>query len=61
LKNDLLGIIKAPELKRIPVAGLKQFATINEQLQSLQEMLQILKMVAVKGIAFENEELALQY
>lgn len=61
LKNELLGIFKAPELKRIPVAGLKQFTTINEQLQSLQEMLQILKMVAAKGIAFENEELVLRY
>jgi hypothetical protein len=61
LKNDMLGIVKAPELKRISVAGLKQFATINEQLQSFQEMLQILKMVADKGIAFENEELVLRY
>jgi hypothetical protein len=32
LKSDLLGVVKAPELKRIPVVGLKQFATINEQL-----------------------------
>jgi hypothetical protein len=61
LKSDLLGIVKAPELKRIPLAGLKQFATVNEQLQSLQEMLQILKIVAAKGIAFENDELALRY
>ena len=61
LKNDLLGIIKAPELKRISVAGLKQFVTINKQLQFLQEILQMLKMVAAKGIAFENEELALRY
>ena len=61
LKSDLLGIVKAPELKRIPVAGLKQFATINEQLQFLQEMLQILKTVAAKGIAFENKELVLRY
>jgi hypothetical protein len=61
LKSDLLGIIKAPELKRIPVAGLKQFATINQQLQSLQEMLQILKIVAAKGIAFENEALIMKY
>jgi hypothetical protein len=61
LKSDLLGIIKAPELKRIPVAGLKQFATINQQLQSLQEVLQILKIVAAKGIAFENEALIIKY
>jgi len=61
LKSDLLGIIKAPELKRIPVAGLKQFTTINQQLQSLQEVLQILKMIAAKGIAFENEELVFKY
>jgi hypothetical protein len=61
LKSDLLGIVKAPELKRIPIVGLKQFATINEQLQSLQDMSQILKMVAAKGIAFENEELVLRY
>ena len=61
LKSGLLGIIKAPELKRIPVAGLKQFATINQQLQSLQELLQILKVIAAKGIAFENEELVMKY
>lgn len=61
LKSDLLGIIKAPELKRIPVAGLKQFATINQQLQSLQEVLQILKIAAAKGIAFENEALIMKY
>jgi hypothetical protein len=61
LKSDLLGIIKAPELKRIPVAGLKQFATINEQLQSLQGVLQTLKLIAARGIAFENEELVLRY
>jgi hypothetical protein len=61
LKNDLLGIIKAPELKRIPVAGLKQFTTINNQLQSLQEVLQILKIIATKGIAFENEALVMKY
>ena len=61
LKSDLFGIVKAPELKRISVAGLKQFATINEELRSLQKMLQILKMVAARGIAFENEELVLQY
>jgi hypothetical protein len=61
LKSDLLGIIKAPELKRIPIAGLKQFAGINEQLQSLQEVLQILKMIAAKGIAFKNEALVMKY
>jgi hypothetical protein len=61
LKSDLLGIIKAPELKRIPVAGLKQFATINQQLQPLQEVLQILKVIAAKGIAFENEKLVMKY
>jgi hypothetical protein len=61
LKSNLFGVVKAPELKRISVAGLKQFAKINEQLQSLQEMLQMLRMVAAKGIAFENKELALRY
>jgi hypothetical protein len=61
LKSDLIGIIKAPELKRIPIAGLKQFTTINQQLQSLQEVLQILKIVAAKGIAFENEALVFKY
>ncbi|MFT4578101.1 MAG: hypothetical protein ACI8PD_000032 [Nitrospinales bacterium] len=61
LKSDLLGIIKAPELKRIPVAGLKQFAPINKQLQSFQEVLQILKIIAAKGIAFENEALVVKY
>jgi hypothetical protein len=61
LKSDLFGIVKAPELKRIPVAGLKQFAIINEQLKSLQKILHVLKMVAVKRIAFENEKLVLRY
>ena len=61
LKSDLLGIVKAPKLKRISVARLKQFKTINEQLQFFQEMLQILKMLAAKGIAFENEEIVLRY
>lgn len=61
LKSDLLGIIKAPELKRIPVAGLKQFSAINQQLQSLQEVLQMLKIIAAKGIAFENEALVMKY
>jgi len=57
LKSDLLGIIKAPELKRIPISGLKQFATINEHLQSLQETLKILNIISARRIAFENEKL----
>lgn len=57
LKSDLLGIIKAPELKRIPIGGLKQFATINEQLQSLQETLKTLNIIAAKRILFEEEKL----
>ena len=61
LKSDLLGIIKAPELKRIPVAGLKQFTGINQKLQSLQQVLQIIKVIAAKGIAFENETLVMKY
>ncbi|HCG72690.1 MAG TPA: hypothetical protein DE038_05230, partial [Nitrospina sp.] len=61
LKSDLLGIIKAPELKRIPVAGLKQFTGINQKLESLQQVLQILKVIGAKGIAFENETLVMKY
>lgn len=61
LKSDLLGIIKAPELKRIPIAGLKRFATINEQLQSLKGAMQALNFIAAKGISFENEKLVLKY
>ena len=56
LKSDLLGIIKAPELKRIPVAGLKQFAAINEKLHSLKGTLELLNIVAAKRIVFENEK-----
>jgi len=57
LKSDLFGIIKAPELKRIPVAGLKQFEAINEQLQSLQATLKILNIIAANRILFENQEM----
>ncbi|MEK9629025.1 MAG: hypothetical protein VW455_08385 [Nitrospinota bacterium] len=57
LKSDLLGIIKAPELKRIPVAGLNQFSSINEQLQSLQGTLKALNIIAAQKIQNENGKL----
>ncbi len=60
LKSDLLGIIKAPELKRIPIAGLKQFAAINEHLQSLQDTLKMLNVISAKRMVFENEKLVLK-
>lgn len=57
LKSDLLGIIKMPELKRIPIAGLKQFTAISEQLQALQGTLKALNIIAAKRVLFENGKL----
>ncbi|MZH02837.1 MAG: hypothetical protein F3745_05425 [Nitrospinae bacterium] len=61
LKSDLLGIIKAPELKRVPIAGLKRFNTIHEQLQTLKSLKQITRYLSARGLHFEEEKMILQY
>lgn len=61
LKSDLLGIIKAPELKRVPVAGLKRFSTIHEQLQALKGLEQISSYLSARGLQFEDEKIILRY
>ena len=60
LKSDLLGIFKAPELKRVPVEKLKRFVTINEQLQALKGLEQISSYLSARGIKFEEEKMILQ-
>jgi hypothetical protein len=61
LKSDLLGIFKAPELKRVPVAALKRFNTIHEHLQALKSLEQISNYLSARGLQFENEKMILQY
>jgi hypothetical protein len=61
LKSDLLGIIKAPELKRVPVAGLKRFNTIHENLQALKSLEQISSYLSARGLRFEEEKMILHY
>lgn len=56
LKNKILGgIIKAPELKRIPVASLKQFKNLQEQIQALSRFQQVLNYLAAQGIEFDED------
>lgn len=61
LKSDLLGIIKAPELKRVPIAGLKRFKTIHENLQALKSLEQISSYLSARGLQFEEDKITLQY
>ena len=61
LKSDLLGIFKAPELKRIPIAALKRFNTIHEQLQALKDLQQISNYLSARGLQLEQEQLTLQH
>ncbi len=56
LKNKVLGdIIKAPELKRIPISSLKQFRSINDQLQVLSGLKDVLNLLAARGVEFDEE------
>ncbi len=56
LKNKILGdIIKAPELKRLPISSLKQFQDINQQLQALTGLGDALKYLAAQGMEFSEE------
>ncbi len=61
LKSDLLGIIKAPELKRVPLAGLKRFNTIHKNLQALKSLEQISNYLSARGLQFEEEKIILHY
>jgi hypothetical protein len=61
LKSDLLGIIKAPELKRIPIAALKRFNAIHEQLQALKDLQQISNYLSAQKLQFEGEKMTLGY
>lgn len=61
LKSDLLGIIKAPELKRVPVAAFKMFNAIHEQLQTLKELGQISNYLSARGLQYKDEQLILHY
>ncbi|MFQ5451577.1 MAG: AsmA family protein [Nitrospinaceae bacterium] len=56
LKNKVLGdILKAPELKRVPVTGLKQFQALSDQLQSLSGLRDALNYLSAEGIEFDPE------
>jgi hypothetical protein len=61
LKSDLLGIIKAPELKRVPVAALKRFNTIHENLQALKKLEQVSNYLSARGLHYKDEKLILHY
>ena len=56
LKNKILGdIIKAPELKRVPITSLKQFKDVAHQLQSMTGLRDALNYLAARGIKFNEE------
>ena len=61
LKSDLLGIFKAPELRRIPISALKRFNTIHEHLQSLKDLEQVSNYLSARGLHFKDEKLILHY
>lgn len=56
LKSDMLGgVVKAPELKRVPIVSLKRFQLISEQLQRLAGFRGLLQYLAARGIEFDEE------
>jgi len=56
LKNKLMGgIIKAPELKRVPIASLQEFAQVTTALEGLKSIQDLLKYLSAKGIEFDKE------
>jgi hypothetical protein len=61
LKSDLLGTFKAPELKRVPIAALKHFSTIHEQLQTLKDLEQISNYLSARGLQFVGDRMILNY
>jgi hypothetical protein len=55
LKNKVLGdIIKAPELKRVPITSLRQFKDITLQLQSMTGLRDALNYLASRGVEFNE-------
>jgi hypothetical protein len=62
LKNKVLGdVIKAPELKRVPITSLKQFKDVTRQLQSVDGLRDALNYLASRGIEFNEEGEILLY
>ncbi len=62
LKNKILGdILKAPELKRVPVSGLKQFKMISEQLQALTGLRDALSSMAARDLEFNEDGKVILY
>jgi len=59
LKSDLLGIFKAPELKRVPLAALKRFNAIHKHLQALKGLQQISNYLSARGVHFEDQKIIL--
>ncbi len=56
LYNKLLGgIIKAPELKRVPITRLKPFRDFAENLQALKKFQSALQYLSAKGISFDEQ------
>ncbi|MDP6476700.1 MAG: hypothetical protein QF502_02175 [Nitrospinaceae bacterium] len=56
LKNKLMGgIIKAPELRRVPISSLKNFDQISEQLQVLSGLNEALQYLSANGVVFEKD------
>ena len=56
LKNKILGdIIKAPELKRVPITSLKEFRNLTEQLKTLTGLRDALNYLAARGVEFSED------
>ena len=57
LKNKVLGdIIKAPELRRVPVAGLKQFKAITDRIEALTGLQDAMHYLAARSIRIDQEQ-----
>ncbi len=57
LKNKVMGdIIKAPELRRVPVSGLQQFKDLSDRLQSLTGLRDALGYLAARALAFDADQ-----
>jgi len=62
LKNKILGdIIKAPELKRVPITSLKEFRNLTEQLKTLTGLRDALNYLAARGMEFSEDGEILLY
>ncbi|QPJ64920.1 MAG: hypothetical protein G3M78_05780 [Candidatus Nitrohelix vancouverensis] len=56
LKNKLLGgVIKAPELKRIPVSSLAEFKQVSEGLKQLENLQTLFAYLAAQGIEIDED------